>query len=403
MAVLIRNIALKNFKSIANCRVDLSDIALLVGPNGAGKSNFIDSLRLVSDALDSTIEYAIRQRGGINEVRRRSGGHPTHFAISLRIDLGKGTNGFYAIQVGAKPKGAFHVQREQASVGGGEQFAASFDVRDGELAYASEELNFAKPKVSSDRLFLTAVSGLPAFRRLFDALSGMRFFNINPDELKEPQPHDSGAQLHRSGSNLGAVVKNMEREEPRTLERIQEYLRQIVPGIVSIEHRSYGPRESIEFRQRVVGQGHPWRFHAANMSDGILRSLGVLTALFHNSEPVEIPVPLVTIEEPEITIHPHAAGIVMDAMIEASRTQQILATTHSPDLLDHDGIDSRSILAVRNVDGETRISPVDQAAVAAIREALYTPGDLLRLNQLTPDASSYREQIKQSELFEKFE
>jgi len=93
MSVLLRQVFLKNFKSIANAKVDLQDLTLLVGPNGSGKSNFIDALRLVSDALNTTPEYAIRQRGGINEVRRRSGGHPTHFAISLRLNLGGGRNG----------------------------------------------------------------------------------------------------------------------------------------------------------------------------------------------------------------------------------------------------------------------------------------------------------------------
>jgi predicted ATPase len=399
MAILVRQVVLKNYKSIAACKVDLRDVTLLVGPNGAGKSNFIDALRLVSDALDATLEYAIRQRGGINEVRRRSGGHPTHFAIALRLDLGQGRNAHYALRVGAKPEGAFNVQREQATISNGDLAPVFFVVEDGALVEASRELLQAPPRSSADRLFLTAISGVAPFRTLFDALVGMRFFSINPDQIKEPQPHDSGERLDRSGWNLAAVIKRLEEERPDVLDRIQTYLQRIVPGVDGVVHRSYGPRETLEFRQAVQGQQHPWRFHAANMSDGTLRSLGVLTALFHAAASDTGAAPFIAIEEPEITIHPGAAAVIMDSLFEAATREQVLATTHSPDLLDHPAISSESILAVQNVEGETRISPVDDAAKSAIRERLYTPGELLRTDQLSPAASDPARAISNRDLF----
>jgi predicted ATPase len=377
----------------------MRDISLLVGPNGAGKSNFIDAMRLVSDALNSTLEYAMRQRGGINEVRRRSGGHPTHFAISLRLDLGGGRNGHYALQVGTKSEGAFSVQREQATISTQGIDKVFFLVEEGTLSNASDELKSAQPKVSADRLFLTAVSGVLPFRALFDALSGMRFYSINPETIKELQVHDSGERLERSGWNLAAVIKRLSEDRPESVDRIQDYLRQIVPGIEAVEHKTYGPRETLEFRQKVQGQLHPWRFHAANMSDGTLRSLGVLTALFHPTVLKEQAAPFVAVEEPEITIHPGAASVIMDALFEAARKEQVVATTHSPDLLDHPDIRSESILAVRNIMGETEISPVDAAAVEAIRESLYTPGELLRLGQLSPYTQSQSSKISNGDLF----
>jgi predicted ATPase len=62
-------------------------------------------------------------------------------------------------------------------------------------------------------------------------------------------------------------------------------------------------------------------------------------------------IPLIAIEEPESTIHPAAAAIVMDALLEASDKEQVLATTHSPDLLDHKAIKSAQLLAVENLGG----------------------------------------------------
>ncbi|MEQ8964658.1 MAG: AAA family ATPase [Azospirillaceae bacterium] len=399
MSVLLRRVFLKNFKSIANAKVDLQDLTLLVGPNGSGKSNFIDALRLVSDALNTTPEYAIRQRGGINEVRRRSGGHPTHFAISLRLNLGGGRNGLYAIRVGAKSEGAFSIQREHASVSGEGLSHAHFEVRDGKIVAASDGVAPHYDQMSADRLFLTAVSGLPPFRPLYDALTRMGFYSINPEPIKELQVHDSGQHLDRSGWNLAAVIKRLGEEQPGRLDRIQEYLARIVPGIEGVDHKAYGPRETLEFRQTVQGQAHPWRFHAANMSDGTLRSLGVLTALFHQPRAEKDPVPFVAIEEPEVTIHPGAAAVIMDALIEASAQGQVLATTHSPDLLDHGEIGTESILTVESHEGETRIRPADPSAISMIRQSLYTIGELHRLGQLTPADDFTARPLSENDLF----
>ena len=67
----------------------------LVGQNGSGKSNFLDALRLVADSLNSSLDHALRERGGIKDVRRRSGGHPTHFGIRLDFRLPDGREGLF--------------------------------------------------------------------------------------------------------------------------------------------------------------------------------------------------------------------------------------------------------------------------------------------------------------------
>ncbi|MDD9989650.1 MAG: AAA family ATPase [Spirochaetaceae bacterium] len=51
-----------------------TQLAFLVGPNGSGKGNFLDALRFIADSLRFSIDHALRDRGGINDVRRRSGG-----------------------------------------------------------------------------------------------------------------------------------------------------------------------------------------------------------------------------------------------------------------------------------------------------------------------------------------
>ena len=127
---------------------------------------------------------------------------------------------------------------------------------------------------------------------------------------------------------------------------------------------------------------------AVNMSDGTLRALGVLTALFQSSNGDMKKVPFVGIEEPEVAVHPGAAGILRDGLRAASKTTQIAVTSHSPDLLDDKDIDELSILAVISQNGETKIGPLDAAGKSAIRDRLYTAGELLKLNQLEPDSET---------------
>lgn len=399
MSILIRRLTLRNYKSVAKAIVELSDLTTLVGPNGAGKSNVIDALRFTADSLNTTLDLAMRQRGGIKEVRRHSGGHPNHFAIAYRIRLNEAQEAHYAFQIGARPQGAFVVQHEQAVISGNGLRQHFFEIDAGDLVSASDDLT-AAPRTLDDRLYLTAVSGVAAFRPLYDALASMTAYSINPAAVRETHPHDPGDRLERDGSNLAAVIKRLSEQDPHTNDRVQAYLTRIMPDIEQVEHRALGPHETLVFRQRVQQLNNPWNFYAASMSDGTLRSLGVLVALFQWGLKQREPVPLVAIEEPEATIHPGAAATLAEALLEAARAKQIVVTTHSPDLLDHDALASSTIYSVEKVMGETVVAPVNEASLSAIRDGLYTPGELLRDGQLQPAPGKAVHAIREKDLFE---
>ena len=59
-STFLTRVTLRNYKSIAACQVEMRQLMFLVGPNGAGKSNFLDALRFVADALNTTLDNAIR-------------------------------------------------------------------------------------------------------------------------------------------------------------------------------------------------------------------------------------------------------------------------------------------------------------------------------------------------------
>jgi predicted ATPase len=374
----ITRVRLKNYRSFERCDVALEPLTFLVGPNGAGKSNFVDALRLVGDSLRSSLDHAMRERGGIKQVRRRSSGHPTHFGIRIDVRLRDGQVGFYAFEVGARPHGDFVVSHEKCVLG-----PHRYDVREGVVVMPPGDV---APPASPDRLYLVNAAGLPAFRPLYDALSSMGFYSLNPDQMRGLQPPDKGDLLTRDGRNIASVLERLEAAHPAVKSRIEEYLSRIVPGVTGVEAKRVEHLETLEFRQAVEGAAHPWLFPAINMSDGTLRALGVLVGLFQAAGDGANRV--VAIEEPEVALHPAAAGVLRDCLRDASRQVQVIVTSHSPDLLDDPDIQSGSLLAVNAEDGTSTVGPIDDGTRSALLERLYTAGELLRTNQLAVEPSS---------------
>lgn len=397
MGVLVSRVRLRNYKSIASCDVNLHDICVLVGLNGSGKSNFLDSFSFISDALNATLDTAIRNRGGISSVRRKSGGHPNNFGLSFFLNLPGHRNGFFAFEIAALPKEGFEVRKEVVRISDPDPMQEFYyTVERGKLT--SFSAYGTRPEIRSDRFFLTSVAGLRPFDLVFDALARINVYSINPDDFRLPQPHETGYILQSTGKNLASVLRNLSEYSPSTFTRICEYLKNIVNGVEGVAPKSLGATETIQFSQFVQKMKSPWKFDALNMSSGTLRSLGVLTALFHQEAVESDQIPLIGIEEPEGTIHPGAAAVLMDSIIESSSKGQIILTTHSPELLDHPGVLEDYLYVVTSERNETRVSHADAASIEAMRTKLLTAGELLRSNQLS-SGSTARKQLSQNELF----
>ena len=398
-STFITRVILKNYKSIAACDVRLDPLTFIVGRNGSGKSNFLDALRFVADALNFSIDHALRDRGGINEVRRRSRGHPNHFSIRLEFTLPENFTGHYAFQIKMRSPGGYEVQTEECRIQNklcltSEEY---FRVESGTVTDTSMEV---APAAATDRLYLVNASGLPEFRPVYDAFSRMGFYNLNPDKIRDLQDPDPGDVLMRDGGNLTSVLTQL---APTVKTNIEEYLATIVPGIRSVDVKNFGPKETLEFRQDVTGDTHPWRFLANNMSDGTLRALGILVALFQGGHAPQKRVPLVGIEEPEIALHPAAAGVLLDALRDGAHKTQVITTSHSPDLLEDKHLEVDSILAVEAYNGNTVIAPVNEVSRSVVRDKLFTIGELLRQDQLQPDPKAsiaYETKVVQLNLFD---
>jgi predicted ATPase len=396
--VFLTRVVLRNYKSIGFCDVRLNPLTYLVGANGSGKSNFLDALHLVRDALAGSLDNALNERGGLNEVRRRSSGHPTNFGIRLEFTLKNGQTGYYAFNIGALAGRGYEVQTEECALGTIGK-GPSFRIERGNLK-ANSEATF--PAVTADRLALVAASGMTVFRPVFDALTAMGFYNLNPKLMRELQKPQEGRLLKPVGENIASVIGHLERVAADRLAIIREYLQTVAPMVHGVERKPFGPMETLEFRQEMAGAKHPWRFPAQNMSDGTLRALGILTALFQGNR--DYAPSLVGIEEPETALHPAASAALREALARASQDTQVIVTSHSPDLLDDLCLSADALLAVVSEGGETRIAPLDEAARMAMRDHLFSAGELLRLNQLAPDRQALAAQAEaQADLFGEIE
>jgi len=375
---LIRWISIKDYKSISRATVELGPFSVIVGPNGAGKSNFVDALSFVSDCVSQSVELAFRNRGGISAVRRLSTGHPTHTGIRLVIELGEGLTADYAFEIAAERGERFRISRERCVV---REFLGAehrFEVERGEFRTPIPGL---RPRIAPDRLALFAASGLDEFRPLFEFLVSIEAYSIAPDQLRDYQEPDAGDKLQRYGGNAAAVLRRLQ-TEPESYEKYQLIvgaLANAIPGLVDVEYKAAGQKDTIVFRQDV-GSRSPWHFEAMNMSDGTLRLLGLLLAVYQPAAPG-----VVAIEEPEATVHPALAELIVQMLLDASHERQVVVTTHSPDILDSGLIEDDQIRVVTAERNRTLIAPVSEFGRQAIREKLYTPGELLRANELNPD------------------
>lgn len=374
----LTRVRLRNYKSIAECDVKLGPLTFLVGPNGSGKSNFLDALRFVRDVMVGGVAWALEQRGGITEVVRRSRRPEDSFAIELEFTTRDGVVCEYALEVAYRGVRSTGIQRESVSV---LQPGASTPWR---------------PEPYDDSAGIEALRNQAGLSQVVvqwgahasvvhEALRSMSFYNPEPRAIRPLQALNVAPNgLTWDGSNLGSVLLDLEQRDPELWRRVNEYMHAVLPSVTGIRGLAVGEAPSqwatVQFSEDRPGSDIPNTFVARNMSDGTLRALALITALMRNTG-VQASA-LVGIEEPETALHPGAGAVILDAMRAASRSMQVVATTHSTDMLDDKHFLPEQLLAVSAEYGRTRIGPVDDVDRDALKRRMFTAGELLRMNAL---------------------
>ena len=385
----LTRVVIQNFKSIAACDVTLGDLTCLVGPNGSGKSNFLDALEFVSDALNTNLAHAIRVRGGLASILRGGlQGDPSRIALphnfGIRVEFDSfGTPGHYSFEIAPEAEVAYLIAAEECVVGDawfrvGDRSPAGTVGRQVAVLESSVFPNLLS--VSPDQLSLSlAGASNPVFQRVYGLLMSMKFYNLVASQLRRKEYFNPGWGMASDGANAASTLLQMSETPDRV--RILEYLKQILPTLIQIDTLQL-PDSSLLLRfEEEFGDGIK-HFFPHDISDGTMRALGILLALFRPYGG------FIGIEEPETALHPGASAVLLDALREASEQRQVLVTTHSPDLLDLMDVHSDTILAVSKSNGGTVIAPIDSVGLSVIREGLYKPGELMRMEQLIPATNS---------------
>lgn len=382
---MISSLRLVNFKNFADETLHLGPFTLIVGANASGKSNIRDAFRFLHGiSLNYTIaeilggKYGAEWqpiRGAPNEIIRFGEDHfsleveltPSRFLMpsakslrfSVRIQRGETSGGRFRVaaeSLAADPATADSIVSGTLYTSDLPQDACASARERGSnlrLFFPTKDKSEESIDVDSDRPGLSQIQPL-----LYDHLQkeraefhyadwssevsgkmkaswgwlevslelfGMRLFELSPERMR--QPVLSGAnRLDDSGDNLPTVLEAI-CADPQRKSVLLSWLHELSPMDVSDLEFPVDLNGRVNLR---IVEANGRRVSAYSASDGTLRFLGMLAALLNEDyEGVYF------FEEIDNGIHPARLHLLLD-LIERQTEKgkiQVVATTHSPDVL----------------------------------------------------------------------
>lgn len=193
-------------------------------------------------------------------------------------------------------------------------------------------------------------------------------FGPNAALRREQSTRDRSDVLNDGGENLALVLSKI---RSRTKPQLRASLQKLYEGVEGVSLSIDGGNVLL-FLEESGGREIP----ATRLSDGTLRYLALLAILLHPDPP-----PLVAIEEPELGLHPDVIPHIAELLVRASERTQLVVTTHSRMLVEALGDDPSAILVCEKHEGESRITRLDSARLAAwLKE--YSLGQLWSMDEL---------------------
>ena len=369
-----RSIEIRNFRSLEHVKATLAPFTVVVGPNSSGKSNFVDAFLFARDiAVDAS--HAIQNRGGIASIRRWSASRSLEVSVDVRVAATRaaltGSPERHAFTIASQKDGRWVFKAERI-----EQPKFDF-VRDGavitELRSSPRGRRVPKTLPLGDILATTSAMGMVSRS---PALADVRSFRLDTETMRRPQVITERTQLEATGANLAVAVQAL-RAAPEDWSAVLAAMCKIIPGLTRIEEAAVGRFVGLRFFQRRPGNKEA-EFTSTEMSEGALRALAILVAA-QQLRPHE----LLILEEPEVALHPGAAGVLFDALKAASQHGSVLITTHSPELLD--AASDEEILVCDYRKGVTAVGPLDQRQRKLVRDGLFSISEIMRAEPLRID------------------
>ncbi|SUA32571.1 Putative ATPase [Mycolicibacterium smegmatis] len=374
------SIELRNFLSFKRATLSFSDFIALVGPNASGKSNAVAAIRLLREIPSYGLPLAIARRGGFDQLRHRSRGHPNDPSLKLTFEIeGSVRKSHYSLSLGAVKGGQYRVKKESGRVFYADGGRSGFDRGEESVHSYVEHPKWPRKEFSfGTGSSLAGQSALPAAlvagTTISAVLQRLQTVEVNPAKVAELQEPSSTEIFESDGSNVASIFESFDKT---TRQEVTERLAAIVPGIVSIEVARLADKLTLRFKQ-ASSDGAPAReFLAKQMSDGTLRAFSILVALLQDKQSG-----LLVIEEPEIAIHLGALSTLVQLLRSETEQTQILITTHSADIVDALPLDSLRVVWYEK--GASNVAELAEHTKIPVRNGLITPGQLLRSDALDP-------------------
>jgi len=375
---MITELEIEGFKSFGSPaqKISLSALNFVVGANASGKTNLISALRFLRNAARLNVEFALNEEGGVPEVRNkilRERIQPKPLVISLKLDAAN--TPFFSFRSPHTPRilglqyrveidlrgdiKAPEIQYEELSGELEDQAGKRLDyllkrtkqeviINDptgpGELQVQRLEV----PPEEATRLALNVgFYSLPAvvLRRVIE---NWTFYNINPHVARAPFRETPDVDLGPSGEYLAVILHKLEKQNGKgALDSIILGLKGAVPGFKSVKTTQLPVEGTWAFQileEKIRGAINP-----ASVSDGTIRLLALMVISTWTVQHAS----LISIEEPENGLHPHLSEHIVDILRTASKTRQILVTTHNPSFLDY--LEPDEVILCDKQDGFTQV------------------------------------------------
>lgn len=391
----LRSFRLKNFKAVSDSGViNFEPLTVFIGNNGSGKSSIIEGIKAFQDITGQDLDDVmqgwhghenIRHRGSTRKLvgRGKKGKSRAHYSDPMSFQLsGNYPNGDYEaeLEIGLGPEGnELFILREEIAVSGEVKITRDASGRihsEGEVP-----VEFGSVKIQSNIRMDDGVSIIGDIPYLDEIASGWQFLYLDPVSMGEPalQLRTTGtAELNQDGSNIAEYLQVIRNLDESAFQGIVETLQYVLPYARELE-----PTPVTVFDRMIYLQMSEGGFKVPGwlLSTGTLRFVGILALLRHPTPP-----PLIVIEELENGLDPRTLSLIVDEMrnaLGAGKTQ-IIATTHSPYLLDL--LHLSQVVLVDRVDGQPEFTrPADQESLQEWSKK-FSPGQLYTMDLLSRKA-----------------
>ena len=376
--MMLKSLHLKNILSFRDTEVALRPLNVLIGPNASGKSNLIETLGVLQAAPRDLAEF-FRMNGPVSDwiwkggderdgehriaeveavIDNPDGEHPAENSLRYTIRIadsnerlqvvGERLENIAPYEAGqAEPH--FYLSAENGHVRVSRRMPP--DAVTPLMLPMPDNFNPSKSVLSEIRGDLS----FPVLTRTAHRFSSMKIYrNLNVggnSPARRPQPTDGEVDFLREDfGNLALMVNNLQGRKPGEL--MDEYLNRFYEGYGRLHSRVFGGMIQLMVNESGMSDSIP----ATRLSDGTLRFIALLTALCHPNPP-----DLVCIEEPELALHPDAMPMLAELLEYASERTQIIATTHSPDLVDQFTTNPDAVVVCeRGFDGDTQLKRLSE-------------------------------------------